>query len=314
MVIGISGKKQHGKNTVATIIQYLFFLKKLEAINTKPFNNSDVFNYTIFSHWSENERLEYSGWLQKQFAYKLKLMVAILLGCTVDKFEDNDFKEAPLGEDWQRWYWTHYKYPTKSGRITKLCVSKEEAEAERFGNKTIPEYFGEASRLEFDTLTPRKMLQILGTEGTRDTIHSNIWINALMVDYVVTMDAISHTCEAVHKDGRYYVPEDPRVPQQYWNMMTDTKLFQWDELIKNGMQHPNWIITDVRFPEEARVIQDMGGKLIRVDRPQIQSNDTHTSETALDDFKGWDVYIRNTHGIEELITIVSNSLRALEIL
>jgi hypothetical protein len=33
------------------------------------------------------------------------------------------------------------------------------------------------------TLTPRRMLQLLGTDCGRNIIHPNIWVNATMVDY-----------------------------------------------------------------------------------------------------------------------------------
>ena len=33
-------------------------------------------------------------------------------------------------------------------------------------------------------LTPRKLLQLLGTDCGRDIIHPNIWVNALFADYV----------------------------------------------------------------------------------------------------------------------------------
>ena len=34
-----------------------------------------------------------------------------------------------------------------------------------------------------ETLTPRKILQLLGTECGREIIHPNIWVNALFTDY-----------------------------------------------------------------------------------------------------------------------------------
>src|SRR5690606_27790663 len=43
------------------------------------------------------------------------------------------------------------------------------------------------------------------------------------------------------------------------------------------------VVTDVRFPNEAGYI-DCFGLLVRVERPGIASDDTHASETALDDY------------------------------
>ena len=104
---------------------------------------------------------------------------------------------------------------------------------------------------EWDGLTPRKILQLLGTEAGREIIHPNIWVNSLFADYT-----------------------------------TDS----------------NWIITDVRFPNEAQAIKDRGGIVVRIERPGGESHcgGAHASETALDDYD-FDIVINNDGTIEELI-------------
>jgi hypothetical protein len=42
------------------------------------------------------------------------------------------------------------------------------------------------------------------------------------------------------------------------------------------------IVTDVRFPNEVKVIQDAGGKVIKLTRFVDDGEDVHPSETALD--------------------------------
>ena len=70
---------------------------------------------------------------------------------------------------------------------------------------------------------------------------------------------------------------------------------------------PNWIISDVRFPNEAKAIKDKGVILIRINRP---GNDTgkHLSEIALDDYKNWNYVIDNNGTIEDLIEKVKQIL------
>jgi len=70
----------------------------------------------------------------------------------------------------------------------------------------------------------------------------------------------------------------------------------------------NLIITDVRFPNEAKSVLDNGGCLVRINRdfslrakknPNI--SDTHSSETALDDWTDWSYILDNNS--EDLETL-----------
>lgn len=45
------------------------------------------------------------------------------------------------------------------------------------------------------------------------------------------------------------------------------------------------VVTDVRFPNEAERIKELGGLLVRVSRPGVKAVNAHASETSLDD---WD--------------------------
>lgn len=62
----------------------------------------------------------------------------------------------------------------------------------------------------------------------------------------------------------------------------------------------NYIITDVRYKNEAKAIKERGGILIRVNR-NTDSNDTHQSEVDLDDYDKFDFIIDNNGSVEELI-------------
>lgn len=55
-----------------------------------------------------------------------------------------------------------------------------------------------------------------------------------------------------------------------------------DRVIDQLTEYETWIIPDVRFPNEKKAIEDAGGIVIRVERPNIPQMN-HISETALDD-------------------------------
>ena len=96
----------------------------------------------------------------KKFADKLKDIVCMLLGCTREQLEDRDFKEKELGEEWWKIFNGSFQYAYISGK----------------------------HRLErgYDVgekLTPRRLLQLLGTDAARNIVHPNIWVTSLFVDY-----------------------------------------------------------------------------------------------------------------------------------
>lgn len=225
MIIGISGKKQHGKDSVANIIQYLAFDKRYPGHS----HTLESFSNEVYG-WKNLE----STWHRKQFASKLKQIVALLIGCKVEQLEDSKFKETLLGDMGKIWYWTH-----KQGnvRIGGIYSSEEEAISKHLHSDTI--------RLMWEILTPRRLLQLMGTECSRQIIHPNIWINALMADYKWDKNTEYTTVRGT-------------------NSATLSK--------RDYPGLPKWIVTDVRFPNEARAIKDRGGIVIRVNREKRTSD------------------------------------------
>jgi len=69
-------------------------------------------------------------------------------------------------------------------------------------------------------------------------------------------------------------------------------------LFADWKDNENWIVTDVRFPNEAIEIKKRGGIVVRVDRNINTGN--HPSETGLDDF-AFDYVIPNKKTLEDLI-------------
>jgi len=147
-LIGLSGQLQNGKDTVAELM-----------LKHTP---DDLLN----------------NWQIRRFADILKKMTALIIGCDVLDLEFDSFKNTPLGEEWRRFYIylspLYEKYKGESGRIGKFYLTYDDA------NNNIP--FNLIGKVEIinEILTPRLILQILGTECGRDLIHENIWVNATL--------------------------------------------------------------------------------------------------------------------------------------
>ena len=70
-------------------------------------------------------------------------------------------------------------------------------------------------------------------------------------------------------------------------------------LFANTENWSNYIIADVRYPNEIKAIKERNGILLRIDREGAGAGN-HSSETALDNYKEWDVHIENNGSIEDL--------------
>lgn len=105
--------------------------------------------------------------------------------------------------------------------------------------------------------SPRKGLQLLGTEAGRQVFGNDIWVKHVN----------RHIAEVNEEYGRRL----------------------------------NWVIPDVRFPDEIKAVKGWGGVVWKVNRPQIMLGyDGHESETALDDYRDWDEVIVNDGTLADL--------------
>ena len=59
------------------------------------------------------------------------------------------------------------------------------------------------------------------------------------------------------------------------------------------------VVTDVRFPNEAQFINDLGGQVWRVQRPGVEAVNAHPSESALDEYI-FDEVILNDFSLDSL--------------
>lgn len=91
-IIGISGKKTVGKDTVGQIIQYLIYKNKYK-------NKIADITLEQFIHFNNSNQLLYSlDWKVKKFADKLKDIICILINCTREQLEDESIKSLSLQE------------------------------------------------------------------------------------------------------------------------------------------------------------------------------------------------------------------------
>jgi len=156
MIIALTGNIGCGKDTVSKMIQYYFACKNLGFKNSNPSIDIEVIgtlldgekNFKIFNIKGNKDCLinaeEESGWQIKKFAYKLKQIAAILVGCDAEDFESQEFKDRVLPEQFQ------------------LIGTGSFSDEKR---------------------TYMWLLQTLGTEAIRNNIHKDVWINALFADY-----------------------------------------------------------------------------------------------------------------------------------
>ena len=254
-IIGISGKVGSGKDLVGKIIQYLTAEDVSRSCYANLMTNKSIDGYNN------------SNWKIVKFADKLKDIICILIGCTREQLEDREFKEKELGEEW--WFW---KLERDGGYKTILLPYNTTENVKSF---------------QLIKLTPRLLLQLIGTDLFRNQLHPKVWVNATMVSY------------------KKKLPQCSGQPDFDWIIQP-----QEDDFI-----YPNWIITDVRFPNELQEIKDKKGVTIRINRlnssPQTiyvnKKERTHPSETALDNAK-FDYIIDNNGTIEELIEKVKEIL------
>ena len=252
-LIGISGKKRSGKDTVGKIIQWL------TSVKTREIWLNDI---QVFLEESHKYDTSESIFEIKKFADKLKDIVCLLINCTREQLEDEVFKNTELGEEWNTW-----RIKNKSLNTTIVeCVTKKECLSiyenidKRF-NKIVNDV----------KLTPRLLLQKIGTDLFRNQLLNNIWVNSLFSEYIPDIDS-----KATY------------------------------------LEYPNWIITDVRFPNEAEKIKEKGGLLIRINREGL-IKDSHLSETSLDSYN-FDFVIDNNKDINYLINEVKKILKKLNII
>jgi len=124
---------------------------------------------------------------------------------------------------------------------------------------------------EDDPMYVRELLQELGTECIREFVHEDAWVNALFADY--------------KEEELGCITLNPNTNEEKKVMQTGS--------------YPNWVITDVRFPNEAKAIRDRDGLLIKLNRIKAPVND-HKSELALLNWPDYNYVYDNDGDLDDL--------------
>jgi len=183
--------------------------------------------------------------------------------------------------------WEIKKFATKLKQIVSILtgIPVEELEKHHIKDSFLPSEW----QTEHKTYTYREFLQKIGTEAFRDIIHENTWVNALFSEYR-RMDLWENN-DTIVNDYDYRMSVLGKLEMEEYKKLPESE----------------WIITDVRFPNEVNRIKYFNGVIIRINRPGIILND-HPSETLLDDYS-FDYVIDNDEGKDKLITNVANMLK-----
>ena len=167
--------------------------------------------------------------------------------------------------------WEIKKFAGKVKEVASILtgISLKDLENDNFKNSPLPKCWNTIISEDDEitltaVMTVRELFQKIGTDAIRNNVHPDAWVNALMADYKLINLYSKHEARAI------------------------------------STSFPNWIITDVRFPNEVKAIKNKKGILIRVERATFPKSN-HLSETALDFYKDWDYVIDNNSSFEELL-------------
>lgn len=184
----------------------------------------------------------------------------------------------PNSHDWwvvEQSGWEIKKFAGKLKQIATLLtgIDQKKFEDQKFKQKTLGKEWRIQTKDGYTTMTIRDFLQKLGTDGLREGLHPNVWVNALMADYKPIVDVNTF------RYAKGYIND--RIASDHEKLFPVGQMFEYLEEVPN----PNWIITDVRFENEALAIKQKEGIVIRVNRKDVKPVNQHPSEIALDN---WD--------------------------
>ena len=93
----------------------------------------------------------------------------------------------------------------------------------------------------------------------------------------------------------YRRTQDP----DYWTKAWERKVAQYD------LQQVHILVDDVRFINELKTVQGLGGQIVKIERPGFVVAGNHASETSLDGYDNWCEEILNDGTLEQFKEKVS---------
>lgn len=272
LIFALSGKIGSGKDAIASAI--------LNCLSGQ----------TYPLHVIESNRLDYlpvlqaqTGWEIKKFAYKLKQIVAILTGCTVEDLEDDEFKSRYLPEMWNREI-ARTLYPDNMIISTKRY-------------------------------TYREVLQILGTELLRNGFHNNVHTNAMFADikeesnWLITDLRFKNELESVKSRNGISIRVERFLPAIGWY-----KRFQHELGEDFTFSNEQAFEFDARLEWDKNTFLGFCSYVAQfakfANRTKFMQKHMHQSEIDLDEISNdFDLVIKNNFtSLEELQVFINNEI------
>ena len=181
----------------------------------------------------------------------------------------------------------------------------------------LESYCWRSQRMNYETITGVRIIGIghkarHGKDVTANAILEKLERSAKKYSFADDLKAFARVLGMRSKDG-------PLLQALGTNVLRRLNSDIWIECLYTRLQEEQpttAIISDVRFPNEAQFIKDLGGIMIRVDR--YNPDDTlfispdrpadHPSETALDGYKDWDFILTAKDGRVDLLTAAAHQL------
>ena len=88
----------------------------------------------------------------------------------------------------------------------------------------------------------------------------------------------------------------PGIDENFWVNCMKNKYQNFTKENPDG----RYVISDVRFQNEVDTVHELGGIVIKIERPDMLSNDSHESETNIDKIKNYDFLLDNGGTMDEL--------------